>query len=617
VPECWQPSVRLRPEMERAVRVGCWGATSARLVTPPAHSDVTNVSADWYGLSFDARPHDHAPRFDEAVFEITGHTGSIEQRVRIEVVPTEENSPPVCDGDRVSARSDGTGPVDVFLHPYCRDPDGDDFVIEGGPPGVHPQSPKRVPAGSGESNWPYRTATFSGEETTTIWATDSLGARSADAELKITVGPGVDRLPQCTPSSYTFTDVYTVDTRPGQTRRFGLICTDPDGDLFASRLSRPPQRGALALAEGPPRYGWFGVERWSDATYVPVDDSLEPDPFSVTATGLGGDGPEGRMVLVPRPLPYNSGGACGYGPAEVLSPGPGVLRAGCEDNEGDPLSAEIIVQPKHGTVTPAVVTPTLNGWNTITIPYLPDPGYEGYDCVEIRVTDGHGLEFKIPIDIWVRPPLQVEPPELPELPDPPVVPDLPAVPDPPTLPDVPVSHLPPDVPVLTFPTAPPDPGEPAETGLPAGQPPPITPVVLPGRPSSKPVRPLVERILGTRAVRRVHAARGAQVWARSKLSRRSLLRRGQAPGVVVVCSARCRVRADAVLAAGLAPIPSSRQTTLAEVAAGEPQVLSLTLGEAERQALRRLRKPRARFRLSIRRNGAPATSLKRSIPISG
>src|SRR5437763_130380 len=390
VPSCWEPAVRLRPDRTRAVTVSCSGVTSARLLTPPAHNDVSNVSGDVYGLHFDARPNDGAPRYDEAVFELGGHGGSIEQRVRIEVVPTSENSPPVCDGDRVTQRSDGSGPVDVFMHPYCRDPDGDQFVIEGSPPGVHPESPKTVPAGSSESNWLYRTKTFSGDETSTIWATDELGARSADAELKVTVGPGVDRLPQCTPSSWSSAEVLAINTRPGMTRRFGLVCTDPDGDLFASRLSTLPQRGALALLEGVPQYGGWGVERWTDATYVPADGSLEPDPFSVTATGVRGEGPEVRMAMVPHALPYNGGGGCGWSGAEVVSPGPGTLRVSCSDDDGDDLSAEVITQPRHGIIAPAVSTPSLYGFSDITIPYVPDPGYEGYDCVEVRITDGHG-----------------------------------------------------------------------------------------------------------------------------------------------------------------------------------------------------------------------------------
>ena len=47
--------------------------------------------------------------------------------------------------------------------------------------------------------WHYRTTTASGQEETTFWATDDLGARSDDTPLSVEVGPGVDRLPSCAP----------------------------------------------------------------------------------------------------------------------------------------------------------------------------------------------------------------------------------------------------------------------------------------------------------------------------------------------------------------------------------------------------------------------------------
>jgi hypothetical protein len=582
VPKCWDSSVRLRPDMTRRVRFSCWDTTSARLVTPPAHSDVSNVSTDWSGVSFDARPHDGAPRYDEAVFEVSGHEGSVEERVRIEVVPRSENSAPVCYGDRISQRTDGTGPVDLFMHPSCYDPDDDEFVMEGGPPGVHRDSPKSVPAGESESNWYYRTATAAGEEVTTVWATDSLGARSPDARLEITVGPGVDSLPTCTPGSYTAASVIAVRSRPGATRRFGIRCEDSDADPFTAQVSSPPERGTLSIVDPiGPRSGWWGVERWYDATYVPPDDSLESDPFTITASGERGDGPAGRMAMVPRELPENHGGGCGWSPADVLNPGAGVLTVSCIDDEGDPLSAEIITEPRHGQAGPAVLTPGLYGYEDITVPYVPEPGHEGYDCVEVRITDGHGLVFKIAIDIWVRP----APPEPPDLPDPPPLPEVPPLPEAPTLPPIP----------------------PATTG-------PAPPEAAGTR--AEPVRSVVERILGTQNVKRVRNGGGAQVWARSKLSRRDALRTGEAPSVVVVCSARCQIKGDSALAPRAKALRSSRRKSLAAVMPGQPHVLSLTLGGAERRALRRSRRPRATFRLRIRADGAAPTALRHSIPFT-
>jgi hypothetical protein len=504
------------------------------------------------------------------VFELAGHEGSTEQHVAIAVIPTSENTPPACYGDRKTQRSDGTGPVDLYMHPFCWDRDGDEMVIRGGPPGVHPDSPKSVPSGSGDSNWHYRTATFSGDETTTIWATDVLGARSEDALLSVTVGPAVDQPPECRPSSWSSADaVFPIYSRPGMTRRFGLNCADPDGDRFSPRLSSPPERGQmpLFLPGDQSTSGYWGAEQWIDATYVPVDDSLERDPFSVTASGSDGDGPTAHMAIVPRALPDNAGAGCGWSPADITVDVPGAVHVICGDDDGDPLSVEILSEPRHGTIAPALITPARFGQSDITIPYVPNPAYEGYDCVKIKVTDGNGLGLELAIEIWVRPaPLPID--SFPALPLPPV-PPLPPLP--------------------------------------------------PGPLSSQQVRAAAERALGSRAVRRLRTAGAAEVWARSQLSRHDLLRYGRAPGLVVVCSTRCRIRADARLAAGARSVRSlraSRRSTLRAATSGQPEVVSLTIDGTERRALRRARKARAKFTLRIRAGAGRTSSLKPSIPIS-
>lgn len=565
-PACWDSGLRVRPDMTRALTASCVNVASARVLTQPAHGEVSNVTADYGALHFDALERADSPRFDEAVFELTGYDGSvIERHVSLEVVPTSENSPPVCDDAQATQRSDGTGPVEVYMSPYCRDPDGDEMVIRGGPPGVHPDSPKSIPAGYGDSNWRYRTATFSGEETTTIWATDVLGARSADAHLHVTVGPGVDRPPECRPSSWgAGEEVLPIYSRPGATRRFGILCDDLDGDPFTASLSSPPERGALAAFDvADTELGGSGAPRSIDATYVPVDDSLEPDPFSVTASGTGET--TTRMAITPRPLPQNGGGYCGWSGVNAPQGEPSTLKISCGDDDGDPLSAEIVSAPKHGTVTPAVITAGRFGQTEITIPYLPDPGYLGYDCVKVKVTDGNGLDFYLPFDI------QIQPPWVPL-----------ATESPPAL-----SPLPPLPPL---------------------------PVVPAGGPHA--LRHAVEQALGTTAVKRLRSTGGAEVWARAELSRHDLLRYGRAPGLVVVCSGRCQITADSKLATGVARVRASRRRIVAAAMSGQPQVLSLAVGRAERRALRHARGPRAKFTVSIRPAGGHTKSLSRSVRVS-
>jgi hypothetical protein len=352
---------------------------------------------------------------------------------------------------------------------------------------------------------------------------------------------------------------------------------------------------------GPPQYGYWGVERWIDATYTPVDDSLEPDRFAFTAAGLRGDGPPGRMAIVPRRLPENGGGSCGYSPASIVTNLPGTAWLRCDDDDGDPLSAEVLTEPQHGIAASPVITPAAYGGDDITIPYVPNPGYEGYDCIKVRVGDGHGLEFNIVIDIWVRP----APPDPPPLPDPPGAPDLPPAPDAP-----PVDPPLPELTMGSVPGAPP-PAPPHGSPHAAPGAAPIVPAHPAGR---EDVRALAEQALGTTAVKRLSRGGGTEVWARSKLSKNDLLRYGSAPGLAVVCLVDCEIRSDSVLA-GVRRLKATRHKTVAAKTPGQAHVVALALSRAERKALRKARKPRGTFKLSVRPAGGKARPVRRSIPI--
>ncbi|MEA2386793.1 MAG: hypothetical protein QOJ22_967 [Thermoleophilaceae bacterium] len=117
-------------------------------------------------------------------------------------------------------------------------------------------------------------------------------------------------------------------------------------------------------------------------------------------------------------------------------------------------------------------------------------------------------------------------------------------------------------------------------------------------------------------MKRLRATRGAQVWARRKVSRRDLVRFGRAPGVAVVCLTRCRIRGSSGLATGVRAVRGSRRRKTALVAgAGQAHVLSLAINRAERQALRRARRSRARFRVSVSATGVRTSALEPSLPV--
>ncbi|HEX8208361.1 MAG TPA: hypothetical protein VF587_20025, partial [Solirubrobacteraceae bacterium] len=501
--------------------------------------------------------------------------------IDFEIVPPSVNSAPVCEGDRAEQRTDGSEPVELFLHPRCHDPDDDEFVVDGAGPGEHTDAPLEVEAGDGMANWHYRTGTASGPETATIWATDVLDARSADATLEVDVGPDVDELAACHPSTYStpFGWRNPVYSRPGAIRRFSIYCEDVDGDPFVPLPTALPQRGALALLElGVPRDTAWGREQWIGAQYVPTGDDTEPDPFTVTPKSERGDG-FGDMEIVPRALPANGGGGCGWwSPMSTYENTPITLPIGCDDDDGDPLTATVVGEPLHGTTGPVVVTPGAYEGASIHVPYVPEPGYTGYDCVKIFVTDGYGLDFEITYDITVREGVV-------STPDPPI--DPPPVPpiDPPIEPPLPEAGAPPPLPV----------SKPAG-GATGGDGDTASAVASKSAEAVTTV-PAAQEVLGSDEVRPVVLDRDVQVWAAPRLSRRTLLRQGRAPGLYVVCPKGCTIEGSSAILAGKGRT-HPRGVALA-VTAGQPNALWLAPTRAERRRLRRAKRARARFELSI------------------
>jgi hypothetical protein len=568
-PFCVDPVAPLRLGKTRSIVIACDWQTGARLLTPPDHADISNVSVIEEGVQFDARPHDDTPRLNHAVFEIWGPGGAIELTITLETIPNSENAAPVCFSRRVEQRSDGNGPVTLVLWPQCYDPDGDAYVMDGAGPGLHLDAPRSVAADERWPEWPYRTATFAGDEHTTMWATDELGARSADASIDITVGPDVDHPPECDIGNGWYGG---VRARPGVVRRFGIWCSDRvERDPVEARISSPPARGALVTV---PRQVPGYPDSALDATYTPFGASLEPDPFSVATRGPRGDGPTFQTAIVPIPFSENGGGGCSVPGPIVPNDRPTVIQIECHDSEGDALSHEVVTAPRHGTAIAAAPTPLEYGDTALPVTYVPDRAYEGYDTFAVNIHDDYGFEWTLGSDIMVEKGTSPLPED--------------------TTPPVPGFTAPPPMP----------PPAPSGSPLPPGSP----------APNSVVRRALAERALGTTRVKRLSGGGGAEVWARSSLSRRDLLRYGRAPGIVVVCLDRCQVKSDSTLKTGTRSARLGRTSTAATGDAGQTQTVQLGLDRRGRAALRRARKPVAKFTLSVRSRGK-AKTLRRSIPI--
>jgi hypothetical protein len=153
--------------------------------------------------------------------------------------------------------------------------------------------------------------------------------------------------------------------------------------------------------------------------------------------------------------------------------------------------------------------------------------------------------------------------------------------------------------------------------LAAGPPLPTLPTPATGgsSPSAQQVRKLVRQALGTRGVKRLRSARGAEVWARSQVSRRDLVQFGRAPGLVVVCLKGCQIRSSAAVARGKRA-HSRRGKAVYAATAGQARVLSVAITPRERRALRKRRKARATFSVRVRAGGGRGTTVRCSIPLT-
>ena len=351
-------------------------------------------------------------------------------------------------------------------------------MIEGGGPGTSPQPVHVTSDGNASVWWTYTPVTADGSETTTYWATDSQGARSADAAISVRVGPSVDRLPVC---GWERNGRWGLDIsmRAGATRRFGIVCSDLDGDPFVTpAVEQQPEHGVAVVVPGEPSVGsYWGYEQWLDATYTPLPGQApEQDEFTCTRRARS---VRARSRTSSSPQIFrdqNGGGGCAYGFGSSVTQGAVALPllASCIDDQGDVLTAEVVRHPAHGLVTPVVTTARHARVDGLPARLHADARLRG-DRLRGPARDRRRRHV-------VRPPVRPHgpprrgraaaidlhnprgPPDPPvDLPDPPVdVPDPPVdVPDPPVdLPDPPVDVPDPSVDVPDPPVDVPTPPEP-------------------------------------------------------------------------------------------------------------------------------------------------------------
>jgi hypothetical protein len=252
----------------------------------------------------------------------------------------------------------------VALDLYCWDYENDGFVIDGGGPGEDLDGPMSVPGGDGGGAqvpvWHYRTATAGGQEATTV----CLRRRLLRRRPRPADGP----------------------TRRGARPRR----TD---DVRARRA-------------GGPRVGQRALGR----RRIPPGRQLRRRrSFSVVAAAHGRTS-ETKLAIENADEPrWFSGLGCSPETAKTTAGAPGVIRFSCADDDGDALEATVTKAPEHGALAPPLLSPARYGWDDVAIAWSPQPGFVGIDEAGLRVTDGHGVQVDLSVDLYVYPAAAAQP----------------------------------------------------------------------------------------------------------------------------------------------------------------------------------------------------------------
>ncbi len=247
-PRCSVDEVTARPGLDRAYSVYCGYTDRVNLVRAPTAGRLSGLTfTEQQRMTWRFEPSPGAPANDRFEVELEGPVGVARQRIPIRTIPREVNTAPRCQPVRNTQRTDGTSPAELRSFVYCSDDESDEIRLEGSGPGRFLDLPTNLPGGVGRGGgaWArYRTAIAVGEEQAAYWGTDVLGARSEQAPIVFTIGPGVDRLPECASTSGPVGDPFhPIFSRPGAVRRFGLHCFDRDGDPIEPRVGTGPERG--------------------------------------------------------------------------------------------------------------------------------------------------------------------------------------------------------------------------------------------------------------------------------------------------------------------------------------------------------------------------------------
>ncbi|MDK2126880.1 tandem-95 repeat protein [Parachitinimonas caeni] len=335
----------------------------ARLDTGPAHGQVSR-HADG-GWSYVADRRYSGP--DQFTYRLSdGQTESAPVTVRLTVLPA--NTAPTARDGVLSLQEDGT--VRIDLAALGSDAEADKLS---GRITTQPQHGTLTVQPDG--SWLYTpAANYAGEDAIRFILNDGQ-LDSAEAVLKLIVTPANDA-PVLQDQAVTLAEdsVATIAAL--------ATATDIEGDRLTAKLVGQPQHGTVVVnADGTFRYtpaaNYFGEDHFS---YVVNDGLVDSNVATV------------KLTITP----VNDAPTLNDQAVTLTEDGSATLAAfaTASDVDGDPLTAKLISQPQHGTVS-------LNADGTFR--YTPAANYYGSDSFRYIVNDGQADSNVATVTLTITP----------------------------------------------------------------------------------------------------------------------------------------------------------------------------------------------------------------------
>lgn len=317
-------------------------------------------NADWYGT-------------DTFTYTVSdGNGGTATGTVTITVNPV--NDPPVANDFGVTTDEDTTVTIDVIAN--SSDVEGDPLtVVSAGPAG------NGTVTIVGNQVVYVPNPNFYGTDTFTYTVDDGNGG-TATGTVTVTVNPIND--PPVAHDDFYVTgknSVLHIDTI------VGVIANDADVDNTSTSL--------VVLLETPAAFGTIDLHADGSFNYTPAPDFVGTDSFQYRVQDPSGAFSIGTVYITVGPLPNSPPVANNDAVItnENQSMG-GYVLGNDTDVDGDPLTAQVITYPLHGSLT-------MNPDGTFI--YTPTPFYSGPDSFTYQAYDPYSMSNIATVFITVNP----------------------------------------------------------------------------------------------------------------------------------------------------------------------------------------------------------------------